>query len=221
MGIHRPKVRAFIPHSCNSWGRAKKKWEKSKFRPHVEKHDLEFQWSGGISEPLAVTDPGTGRMTNIKTHATTRAARRRGTSAVEVAVMMPVFIMLLAGMMEFGHALFVSHMLKAAAKSGARYGAAGGVTTAQVQAKVKQIVGSSINANKCTVLVKDAGVFDTAAVAPSTINYSMLPAVELSTIEQGHLYIVQVTVPYSQVALLTPKWIIGRTVTGQSVLRHE
>lgn len=160
-------------------------------------------------------------MTNIKNQATTQASRRRGTSAVEVAVMMPVFIMLLAGMMEFGHALFVSHMLKAAAKSGARYGAAGGVTTAQVQAKVQQIVGASINASKCTVLVKDAGVFDTAAVAPSTINYSTLPAVELSTIEQGHLYIVQVTVPYSQVALLTPQWIIGRTVTGQSVLRHE
>ncbi|MBS0205991.1 MAG: pilus assembly protein [Planctomycetes bacterium] len=150
-----------------------------------------------------------------------RSTRRRGTSAVEVALMMPVFITLLAGMMEFSHALFVSHMLKAAAKSGARYGSAGGVTTAQVQDKVKQIVASSINASKCTVLIKDAGVFDTSGVTPSNINYSTLPPVELSTIEQGHLYIVQVTVPYSQVALLTPKWVIGRTITGQSVLRHE
>lgn len=129
--------------------------------------------------------------------------------------------MFLAALMEFSHVLFVSHMLKSAAKSGARYGAAEGVTTSQVQARVQQIVAKAIKAGKATVLVRDASVFDTATVKPGTINYSTLPTVELSTIEQGHLYIVQVTVPYNQVALLPPFWVKNRTVTGQSVLRHE
>ena len=147
--------------------------------------------------------------------------RRRGTSAVEVALTLPVFIMFLAAMMEFGHAMFVSHMLKAAAKSGARYGSTDGVTTAQVQAKVQQIIASSMKASAVTVLIRDASVFDTANVTPSTINYTTLPNVELSNIDQGHLYIVQVSVPYSQVALLPPFWVKNYTVTGQSVLRHE
>lgn len=129
--------------------------------------------------------------------------------------------MFLAALMEFSHVLFVSHMLKAAAKSGARYGAAEGVTTAQVQARVQKIVASAIKVSKATVLVRDASVFDTATVKPGSVNYSTLPTVELSTIEQGHLYIVQVTVPYNQVALLPPFWVKNRTVTGQSVLRHE
>lgn len=158
--------------------------------------------------------------TTLKTHPK-KPLRRRGGSAVEVALILPIFVMFLAALMEFSHVLFVSHMLKAAAKSGARYGSTGGVTTAQVQARVQQIVGSVINVNNATVLVKDASVFDTSTVSPSTINYGTLPAVELSTIEQGHLYIVQITVPYDKVALLTPTWVKGRTVTGQSVLRHE
>lgn len=160
-------------------------------------------------------------MTNAPKQTIHHRSRRRGTSAVEVALTLPVFIMFLAAMMEFGHAMFVSHMLKAAAKSGARYGSTDGVTTAQVQAKVQQIIASSMKASAVTVLIRDASVFDTANVTPSTINYANLPNVELSNIDQGHLYIVQVSVPYSQVALIPPYWVKNYTVTGQSVLRHE
>jgi Flp pilus assembly protein TadG len=150
-----------------------------------------------------------------------RHNKRSGSSAVEVAITMPVFIMFLAALMEFGHVFFVSHMLKAAAKAGARYGSSAGVTTAQCQTKVQQIVGSSINVAKATVNIKDASVFDTSTVTPTSINYATLPAIELSTAEQGRLFVVRVTVPYDQVALLPPFWVKGRTVTGQSVLRHE
>ncbi|MFO1042352.1 MAG: TadE/TadG family type IV pilus assembly protein [Planctomycetaceae bacterium] len=155
------------------------------------------------------------------TPTTKRRRNRSGSSAVEVALTLPIFIMFLAALMEFGHVFFVSHMLKAAAKAGARYGSSPGVTTAQCQAKVQQIVASSIKVSKATVYVKDASVFDTSSVNPSNINYATLPAVELKTAEQGRLFIVRVTVPYDQVALLPPFWVKGRTVTGQSVLRHE
>lgn len=168
-----------------------------------------------------MTDLGPGVMASTKKTDLKRSNRRRGSTAVEVALTLPIFIMFLAALMEFGHVMFVSHMLKAAAKSGARYGATGGVTTAQVQSRVQQIVGSAIKASKATVLVRDAAIFDTANVAAGSINYNSLPTVELSSIEQGHLYIVQVTVPYNQVALLPPFWVKNRTVTGQSVLRHE
>lgn len=160
-------------------------------------------------------------MKNAKRSILHHQKRRRGTSAVEVALTLPIFIVFLAAMMEFGHAMFVSHMLKAAAKAGARYGSTDGVTTAQVQAKVQQILASSMKASAVSVLIRDASVFDTANVTPSTINYSTLPNVELANIEQGHLYIVQVSVPYTQVALIPPYWVKNFNVVGQSVLRHE
>ncbi|MDB5342138.1 MAG: TadE-like protein [Schlesneria sp.] len=160
-------------------------------------------------------------MISIYKHKSNRSTRRRGSTAVEVALTLPIFIMFLAALMEFGHVLFVSHMLKAAAKSGARYGSTDGITTAQVQAQVQQMVDKAIKPGAATVLIRDAGVFDTPNMNPSTINYNTLPNVELSNIDQGHLYIVQVTVPYNQVALMPPFWVKNATVTGQSVLRHE
>lgn len=150
-----------------------------------------------------------------------RGERRRGATAVEVALTLPIFVLFLAAMMEFGHVFLVSHMLKAAAKNAARYGSTDGATTGQVQARVQQIVGSTIPASKATVLIRDASVFDTANVNPSTINYTTLPPIELSTTDAGHLYVVQVTVPYASVALLPTFWVKGLTITGQSVMRHE
>ena len=150
-----------------------------------------------------------------------RPSRRRGTTAVEMALTLPIFIMFLAALMEFSHFFFVSHMLKAAAKSGARYGSTLGVTNAQVTAQVQSTVNAAFNSSKATVLIRNAGVFDTSAVNPSTINYNTLPTIDLTQANQGDLYVVQVTVPYNTVALLPPFWVVNRTVTGQSVMRHE
>ena len=150
-----------------------------------------------------------------------RHARRRGTHAVEVALTLPIFIMFLAALMEFGHVFMVSHMLKTAAKSGARYGSTSGVSAAQVTSRVQEIVASAFPSTRATVIVRDASVFDASQVNPSSINYNGLPTINLNNADYGQLFIVQVTVPYDQVALLPPFWVKGRTVTGQSVMRHE
>jgi Flp pilus assembly protein TadG len=150
-----------------------------------------------------------------------RHKRRRGATAVEVAITLPIFVMFLAAMLEFGHFFLVSHMVKAAAKSGARYGSTLGVTNAQVTTKVNQIIGSAFNAAAATVIVANASVFDTSTVSPSNINYSTLPSIDLTQCNEGDLYVVRVTVPYNSVALLPPFWIVNKTVVGQSVFRHE
>jgi Flp pilus assembly protein TadG len=152
---------------------------------------------------------------------TKKPGRRRGFSTAEVAITMPIFVMFLAALMEFGHVFMVSHMLKAAAKSGARYGSTLGVTNAQVTAKVQQIIGSAFNASKATVIVRSASVFDTSTVNPTSINYNTLPTIDLTQCNEGDLYLVQVKVPYNSVALLPPFWVVNRTITGQSVMRHE
>lgn len=149
------------------------------------------------------------------------AVIRRGASAVEMALTMPVFVMFLAGLMEFGHVFLVHHSLNAAAKRGARYGVTEGVTTDQVEERVKSIVAKTLNAGEASVLVRDAAVFDSSNMDPATIDYNALPPIELSSADDGDLFVVQIKVPYDNVALLPPFWFKGRTVTGQSVVRHE
>lgn len=147
--------------------------------------------------------------------------RRDGTSAVEVALTLPIFGVLLAGLMEFTHFYMVVHMLNAAARQGAHLGSYQGVTNAQVTTTVQRVVSAAFNTPKATVIVRDASAFDAANVNPKTLNYNALPAVDLTKCKTSDCFLVQVTVPYDDVALLPPFWIKGATVTGRAVMRHE
>jgi Flp pilus assembly protein TadG len=146
---------------------------------------------------------------------------RKGTTIVEVAVVLPVFLLFIWALVEFGHAFMVVNMLNAAAKRAAREGIADDVTTAEVVARVREIVGTAIDTQQLTVHVKDASVFDQANPNVSQINYSTLPAIELDDAEPRQLFVVYVEVPYTAVAIMPPKWVTGVTLKGQSVQRHE
>ncbi len=146
---------------------------------------------------------------------------RRGATAVEVALTLPIFGILLAGLMEFSHYFMVVHTLNAAARSGANYGSYAGVTNDQVIAKVNGVVSGVFSTSKATVIVKDAATFDTTTVNPQTLNYNTLPAIDLSKAATSKPFLVQVSVPYNDVALLPPWWIKNATVTGRAVMRHE
>ncbi|OYW17607.1 MAG: hypothetical protein B7Z55_12175 [Planctomycetales bacterium 12-60-4] len=145
----------------------------------------------------------------------------RGIVTVEVALIMPVFVLFLFAIMEFGHFCLVSHTLNAAARRGAHLGSFEDVTNAEVETKVKEIVGAVINPSKATITVRDASSFDSANFSASNIDYSSLPAVDLSTAEMGDCFIVRVTVPYDNVSLLPTFFVKGKTIVGQAATRHE
>ena len=46
----------------------------------------------------------------------------RGAVAVEFAVLLPVFLLLVFGIMDFGHAFYMKQMVSNASREGARYG---------------------------------------------------------------------------------------------------
>ena len=58
-----------------------------------------------------------------------------GVAAVELALLIPVFVLLIAGILEFGHAWYIKQAITSASREGARYGivyrtvTVGGVTT--------------------------------------------------------------------------------------------
>ncbi len=145
---------------------------------------------------------------------------RRGTTAVEVAVTLPVFCVILVGLMECSHAMLIVHSLETSARQSARYGAVDGISTAQVTTRAKAIMAKATRVVP-SVLVKDGSVFDTANFNPETINYAALPNKELSSADNDQMFIVRLSVSYNEVALLPPFWIKNITLTGQAVMRHE
>lgn len=172
----------------------------------------------GTNGPLAGVCPVKQQ---VNRSARLQTPKRRGATVVEMAVVLPVFLVFLWGLFEFGHAYTVSNTLNAACIKAARMGVAEDVSTTQVKNKVKEILGTAVNLSHATITVKNAGVFDTAGTNAATVNYSQLANIELSTAESGQLFLVRVEIPYSDVSLLTPKWLTNLTLKGHAVMRHE
>lgn len=147
--------------------------------------------------------------------------QRRGTTAVEMALIMPIFFLLLFAIVEFGHAMMIRSLMISTAKDAARMGAVGEVTTQAVLEYIESRLGKAMNNEVVTVWVKNAGIFDDPTANSTAIDIDDLPNIELSTAESRQLFIIRVSVPYEGVALLPPFWTTGLTITGDSVIRHE
>lgn len=152
---------------------------------------------------------------------TRKPHNRDGAVAMETAVVLPVFFLLLFGFIEFGHVFMTIHTLNSAARRAARQGISETATTASVTTLAREITSAAIPGSSATILVKNGSAFDTTGVNAATINYSALPNIELATAERRQLFIVRISVSYSDVAILGPKWLGGLTVYGQSVMRKE
>ncbi len=148
---------------------------------------------------------------------------RRAATVVEMAVVLPVFFLFLFALFEFSHAYFAINMLNAAAKRGARMGVSEGVTTAQVEARVREILESGFGAKNVsvTIQIKDASMFDAAGADASGIDFGSLPDVELADATTRQLFVVRVVVPYEQIAIVPPFYAKNVTLSGLSVMRHE
>lgn len=146
---------------------------------------------------------------------------RLGSALVEMAVVMPVFGLLLAGLAEFGHTYLVINTMRTATKQAARYGVGENVNTQNVRNKLEDILGEAIDTHSVTLMVKDGSAFDSSEVDPESIVVSDLPDIEVSNAEPRQLFIVRVEVPYDSVALLPPFWVQGVTLSAQAVVRHE
>lgn len=146
---------------------------------------------------------------------------RSGVVLVENAIVCSIFGLFLAGIMEIGHAYMVINTMNAAAKRAARYGSTDGITTEQVKAMANQTMNAAFRSSRATIVVKDGSTFDDIAVTPGNINYDGLANLELLTAKKRQMFIVRITVPYNNVALLPPFWVKNATLKAQAVMRHE
>jgi Flp pilus assembly protein TadG len=151
-----------------------------------------------------------------------QARRRRGTAAVETAVVLPAYLLLLFGIAEFGHAQLVLNLLNSACRNGARLGSTEGTTTANVRARVNQTTGAAVAASKVTVYVKDASVFDSSTTPPSTdASLEALPDFEVANADPRQMFMVRAKVNYNDIALVPMPFLKNMTLDAQAFMRHE
>jgi Flp pilus assembly protein TadG len=109
--------------------------------------------------------------------------QRRGAATVELAVVAPLFLLLLSGIIEFGFAFRAQHALSNAARRGARAAAVEGSSTSTVVADVK---------NHC---VRILGVNEGAVAVSVKVN--SYEGAELHDAVSGDEITITVSIPFS------------------------
>jgi Flp pilus assembly protein TadG len=134
-------------------------------------------------------------------------AARHGAAAVETALVLPLFFLVVFGIIEFGRAFMVAQLLTNAAREGARTAITAGSTNTAVTDKVKSLVHDyvGVSADKVTVTIK---VNDSASA-------------QLSAAEKRDMCEVVITLGVSDVTFIPVKFLAGVTLRGQAAMWHE
>jgi Flp pilus assembly protein TadG len=152
---------------------------------------------------------------------------RRAVSVVEFAVVAPVLLLLLLGMVEMGRAIMVRQALNDAVRKACRTGALPGRSNAQILQEVNDILGdNSIGLTAVVAAPNGSGAtVDSSGntVDPSTtpvvtiqVNGSSFDAsgnmVDAANAQKGDQITVKVSVPFSRVAWVPPVFLTGKNV---------
>ncbi|TWT85294.1 TadE-like protein [Posidoniimonas polymericola] len=149
-------------------------------------------------------------------------AARRGTTIVETAFVLPVFLFFIFALIEFGHAQMINNVLRSACREGARLGSTQGRSSADVENQVRQIIGSAMDPNDAQVFVKDGSSFDAGGAVPAEQSgFESLPDVNLGDAEPRQLFLVRAKIEYNDVALVPMPFMNGVVLQGQAFMRHE
>jgi hypothetical protein len=147
---------------------------------------------------------------------------RDGTTVVETAFVLPVFLTLVLALIELGHAQMVQNVLRSACRSGARLGSTEGQTTSNVEAHVRQILSGAMDEHLVHVFVKDASALDSGGEVPeSGAEVEAMPAASLEDMEPRSLFLVRARVNYNQIALVPMPFAENVVLEGQAIMRHE
>ena len=152
---------------------------------------------------------------------------RQGSTVFETALVMPVYLLFIFVLLEFGHAMMVNNTIRSACRDGARIGTVEGTTTEMVQQRVEEVLASAVKPMHVQVFVKNANALDFGNPPTSDKAIEELPDLELTEAETRQLFVVRAKVPYQEVAILPVNFpLVGPflqevELTGQAFMRHE
>lgn len=147
---------------------------------------------------------------------------RRGTTLVEAAFVLPVFLLLVFSLLEFSRALMVKNVLRGACRTAARMASTGGQSVGDVEAHVRQLIGSTVDPAAVQVFVKDASAYDTSgSVSQTGQQLESLPNIDFATAQSRQLFMVRARVNYGDVALVPMPFASDIVLEGQAFTRLE
>jgi len=147
------------------------------------------------------------RQDNSSRKPTTRSGRR-GAAAVELAVVAPLFLLLLAGIIEFGQAFRIQHVISNASRRGARAGIVDGATSIRVIQNVKAQCTQTLGVNETDVTVVVAVDGDSSG--------------NLSLAEEQDEVSVTVSIPFSKAgAGFFARMFSNSVLSSTCTLEHE
>jgi Flp pilus assembly protein TadG len=132
-----------------------------------------------------------------------RRTKRLGATALEFAIVAPVFFLFVLGIFEIGRGIMVRHLLTNAARRGCRLGIIEGTSTAQINTVTAAALASTgINGDTVTVLVNNGSSDAANAVA-------------------GDQIAVFVSVPAQNVSWVPKLQFLSGSISGQYTMRRE
>jgi Flp pilus assembly protein TadG len=140
-------------------------------------------------------------------HRSTAVRARPGAAAVETALVLPLFFLIVFGVIEFGRAFMVAQLLTNAAREGARAAITAGSTNAAVVTKVKALVNDYIGVPTSKVNV--------------TVSVNNSSSASLSDAERRDMCEVEISLAIGDITFIPVKFLTGVTLKGQAAMRHE
>jgi hypothetical protein len=156
-----------------------------------------------------------------------KASARRGTTVVETALVLPVFLLFVLGLIELGHAQMVKNVLRSACRAAARMGTTEGNSTADVRARVLEALESAVDADDVQIYIKDASVYDSGGTPPQTgAELEALGNIELADAAPRQLFLIRAKIHYNDIAIVPHIPYLGDflddvVLEGQAFMRHE
>ena len=135
--------------------------------------------------------------------------RRRGAALVEMALVSPLLIMVLLGIIEFGRALAVGQFAAAAVRDATRYATNDDVTNGAVIDLVRNHISVSTGISPEDVLVT------------ITVTKSDGGSGSLSNAETNDLVTVRAEIPFNNVGYIAGNYMKNQNIVSQCAMWHR
>lgn len=136
--------------------------------------------------------------------------QRRGAAIIEMAVCLPILMVFVLGIIEFGQGYLAKHLLANACRMGARMAIVDGATNAAVETKVKQFFADSLRGDPENVVV----TFEVAKTDGTD-------GTDISSATTGDICTVTASITFDSVALISGGFLNGLSLQSECTMEHE
>ena len=131
---------------------------------------------------------------------------------MEMALVLPIFFMVVLGIVEFGRAMMVGQLVTNAAREGARIGVVDGNSNSDIESFIEDFLSTAVGVSASSITI-------TITVKPAPGNTTT--GNEVANAQAKDLVKVEVSVPFDKVSYIRGDYLAGKNLMGTSTMRHE